>query len=191
MERGLDTSRLPIKEGLAIALSAVAVTGAKETSVAEATFNDAAPQERSFDDMSFGAQDLGKLSMPSTVSFENVSYSYSPKGSNTTKAEVTYAHTASKPTHHTQKHGAKYPHVRYGSIWDKLAACESTSNWKINSGNGFYGGIQFTLSSWKAVGGKGYPHWASRDQQIYRGKKLQHVQGWGAWPVCSRKIGLR
>ncbi|GEM_PF-4213686 len=86
---------------------------------------------------------------------------------------------------------------RHGwDVWESLAACESDvdgtgPDWSINTGNGFYGGLQFALSSWRAVGGEGYPHHASREEQIYRGERLQAVQGWGAWPACSSKIGLR
>jgi len=81
--------------------------------------------------------------------------------------------------------------VAAGSIWDRLAQCESGGNWAINTGNSFYGGLQFTLQSWRAMGGTGMPNQASREQQIAAGQRLQAVQGWGAWPVCSRKIGLR
>jgi hypothetical protein len=77
-----------------------------------------------------------------------------------------------------------------GSVWDRLAQCEAGGNWAINTGNGFYGGLQFTLSSWQAVGGSGYPHQASREEQIARGQALQARQGWGAWPACSAKLGL-
>jgi LysM repeat protein len=77
------------------------------------------------------------------------------------------------------------------SVWDRLAMCESSGNWAINTGNGFYGGLQFTLSSWRAVGGTGMPHQASKAEQIARAKKLQAIQGWGAWPACSKKLGLR
>ena len=82
------------------------------------------------------------------------------------------------------------PVVAGGSIWDSLAACESGGNWSINTGNGFYGGLQFTLSSWAGVGGSGYPNQASRDEQIARAQILQQRQGWGAWPACSAKLGL-
>lgn len=68
----------------------------------------------------------------------------------------------------------------------RIAACESGRRWHIATGNGFYGGLQFTLSSWSAVGGHGYPHWASPLEQMYRAVLLSRVQGWGAWPVCSR-----
>lgn len=76
-------------------------------------------------------------------------------------------------------------------VWDRLAACEAGGNWHINTGNGYYGGLQFSLSSWRAVGGSGLPSDASREEQIMRGKMLQARQGWGAWPSCSAKLGLR
>ena len=78
-----------------------------------------------------------------------------------------------------------------GSVWDKLAQCESGGNWSINTGNGYYGGLQFSLSTWRAYGGKGYPHQASREEQIRIAKKLQAAAGWGSWPACSSKLGLR
>ncbi|MGB4759187.1 MAG: transglycosylase family protein [Candidatus Saccharimonadales bacterium] len=78
-----------------------------------------------------------------------------------------------------------------GSVWDQIAACESGGNWAINTGNGYYGGLQFSLSSWRAVGGSGLPSDASRDEQIARGEMLKVRQGWGAWPACSAKLGLR
>src|SRR5215207_4205933 len=77
------------------------------------------------------------------------------------------------------------------STWKRLAQCESSGNWHINTGNGYYGGLQFSLASWRAVGGKGYPHKASKSEQIRRAEKLKAIQGWGAWQACSRKIGLR
>jgi hypothetical protein len=77
------------------------------------------------------------------------------------------------------------------SVWDDLARCESGENWSINTGNGYYGGLQFSLQSWRAVGGSGYPHQHSREEQINRGERLRAMQGWGAWPSCSRQLGLR
>ena len=82
------------------------------------------------------------------------------------------------------------PAVASGSIWDQIAACESGGNWSINTGNGYYGGLQFTLGSWQAVGGSGYPHQASRAEQIKRAEILQARQGWGAWPACTARLGL-
>lgn len=86
------------------------------------------------------------------------------------------------------------PHVPFGSRWDALAACESTNNWAINTGNGFSGGLQFTPSTWLAFGGGKYAPmaWqATRDQQIEIAEKVLAVQGWGAWPACTRKLGWR
>ncbi|HEX6257097.1 MAG TPA: transglycosylase family protein [Euzebyales bacterium] len=82
------------------------------------------------------------------------------------------------------------PAVPSGSVWDSLAQCESGGNWSINTGNGYYGGLQFSLSSWQAVGGSSYPHEHSREEQIRRGEMLQAQQGWGAWPSCAAKLGL-
>jgi hypothetical protein len=82
------------------------------------------------------------------------------------------------------------PPVAGDSVWDKLAECESGGNWSINTGNGYYGGLQFSESSWQAVGGSGLPHQHSREEQIKRGKILQSQQGWGAWPSCSAQLGL-
>jgi hypothetical protein len=78
-----------------------------------------------------------------------------------------------------------------GSVWHQLAECESGGDWSISTGNGFYGGLQFTLSSWQAVGGSGLPNHASPSEQIARGQRLQAIQGWGAWPACASKLGLR
>ncbi|MFE9116561.1 transglycosylase family protein [Streptomyces sp. NPDC007172] len=78
-------------------------------------------------------------------------------------------------------------------VWNKVAACESTNNWHINTGNGFYGGLQFTQSTWEAYGGRQYAaraDLASRDQQIAIAEKVLKGQGPGAWPVCSGEAGL-
>jgi hypothetical protein len=86
------------------------------------------------------------------------------------------------------------PAASSGSIWDKIAACESGGDWSINTGNGYYGGLQFTLSTWNAYGGQSYASradLASRDAQIAVAQRVQASQGWGAWPVCSYKAGAR
>ena len=77
-----------------------------------------------------------------------------------------------------------------GATWDALAQCESGGNWSINTGNGFYGGLQFTQQSWNGVGMSGSPATATRAQQIEAGERLLAIQGWGAWPACSAKLGL-
>ncbi|KRE28484.1 transglycosylase family protein [Mycolicibacterium psychrotolerans] len=71
--------------------------------------------------------------------------------------------------------------------WDAVAACESGGNWAINTGNGYYGGLQFTQSTWSANGGSGSPHNASRAEQIRVAENVLQSQGIGAWPVCGRR----
>ncbi|MFC8718014.1 transglycosylase family protein [Kitasatospora sp. NPDC057198] len=77
--------------------------------------------------------------------------------------------------------------------WDRVAQCESGGNWSINTGNGFYGGLQFTSSTWRAFGGGQYAaraDQASRAQQIAVAERVLASQGPGAWPVCSKRAGL-
>ncbi len=83
------------------------------------------------------------------------------------------------------------PAVASGSVWDRLAQCESGGNWHINTGNGYYGGLQFLPSTWRAVGGTGLPHQHSREEQIKRAEILLARSGWGQWPACTAKLGLR
>lgn len=71
--------------------------------------------------------------------------------------------------------------------WDAIAQCESSGNWHINTGNGFYGGLQFTLSTWAANGGSGNPANASREEQIRVAENVLASQGIGAWPVCGSR----
>jgi LysM repeat protein len=78
-----------------------------------------------------------------------------------------------------------------GSVWDQLAQCESGGNWSINTGNGYSGGLQFSPGTWRAHGGAGDASQASREQQIAVAQSVQASQGWGAWPACSAKLGLR
>ncbi|MDO5032725.1 resuscitation-promoting factor Rpf1 domain-containing protein [Corynebacterium sp.] len=79
------------------------------------------------------------------------------------------------------------------SDWDRLAQCESGGNWSINTGNGFYGGLQFASGTWNAMGGSQYAptaDQATREQQIAVAEKVLAAQGWGAWPACSASLGL-
>ncbi|MEU6252489.1 transglycosylase family protein [Streptomyces sp. NPDC047043] len=89
--------------------------------------------------------------------------------------------------------GTGSAHAADVATWNKVAACESTNNWSINTGNGFYGGLQFTQSTWEAYGGKQYAgraDLATKDQQIAVAEKVLEGQGPRAWPVCSVKAGL-
>ncbi|WAZ20719.1 LysM peptidoglycan-binding domain-containing protein [Streptomyces cinnabarinus] len=79
-----------------------------------------------------------------------------------------------------------------GGVWDRIAQCESGGNWHISTGNGYYGGLQFSASTWSAYGGTAYAataDQASKDQQIAVATKVQRAQGWGAWPTCSARAG--
>ncbi|MGW0815316.1 LysM peptidoglycan-binding domain-containing protein [Streptomyces viridiviolaceus] len=79
-----------------------------------------------------------------------------------------------------------------GAVWDRIAQCESGGNWHINTGNGYYGGLQFSASTWRAYGGTAYAptaDQASKSQQIAVATKVQRAQGWGAWPTCSARAG--
>ncbi|CAB0498868.1 hypothetical protein CIP107510_00857 [Corynebacterium diphtheriae] len=100
----------------------------------------------------------------------------------------------------TIKRGTKKPTtasaaaVASGSVWDQLAQCESGGNWSINTGNGFTGGLQFVDSTWLGLGGGVYApqaYLATREQQIAIAEKVLAAQGWGAWPACTAKLGLR
>ena len=84
------------------------------------------------------------------------------------------------------------PSVPAGGVWDALAQCESGGNWSINTGNGYYGGLQFHPDTWAGLGGQGLPHENSREQQIAIAQKLVDASGgsYGAWPSCSAKLGL-
>jgi hypothetical protein len=79
------------------------------------------------------------------------------------------------------------------SVWDAVAACESGGNWAINTGNGYYGGLQFSSSTWNAFGGARYASSANRASkagQIATAQRVLATQGPGAWPVCSQRAGL-
>lgn len=74
--------------------------------------------------------------------------------------------------------------------WDRLAQCESSGNWHIDTGNGYYGGLQFSMGTWRAHGGSGSPARASKSTQIQVAEKVLRSQGWNAWPACSGRLGL-
>jgi uncharacterized protein YabE (DUF348 family) len=77
------------------------------------------------------------------------------------------------------------------TVWDRLAQCESGGNWAINTGNGYYGGLQFNLSTWHSYGGSGYPNENSRETQIAIAEKVRAATGgYGSWPACAASLGL-
>ena len=79
------------------------------------------------------------------------------------------------------------------TVWDRLAMCESSGNWAANTGNGYYGGLQFSLSTWLGYGGAEfaeYPHLATREEQIIVAERLRAARGYQPWPACRLKLGL-
>jgi hypothetical protein len=81
--------------------------------------------------------------------------------------------------------------TKTSAVWDRLAECESGGNWHINTGNGYYGGLQFSLGTWHSYGGTGLPSQHSRETQIAVATRLRNAQGgYGAWPACSQALGL-
>ncbi len=78
-------------------------------------------------------------------------------------------------------------------LWDTLARCESGGNWRANTGNGYYGGLQFSSGTWHSYGGGAYSgtaNHATRSQQVAIAEKVLRAQGWKAWPTCSRRAGI-
>jgi resuscitation-promoting factor RpfA len=89
--------------------------------------------------------------------------------------------------------GAPTPAEGAGTVWDKVAQCESSGNWKINTGNGYYGGLQFLGSTWRGYGGRQYApmaHQATKAEQIAVARRVLADVGAGAWPTCGRRAGL-
>ena len=111
-----------------------------------------------------------------------------------------------KPTHHARNFGlataplvaiipltASPAEAATTATWDRLARCESGGNWHINTGNGYYGGLQFSYRTWLSNGGGKYASRAdkaSKAEQIAVAERLLDARGWGPWPACSRKLGL-
>ncbi|MEU0934783.1 MULTISPECIES: transglycosylase family protein [unclassified Embleya] len=78
-------------------------------------------------------------------------------------------------------------------VWDRIADCESSGRWDLNTGNGYYGGLQILPSTWDEAGGQEYatrPDRATRREQITVAEEILRLQGWEAWPQCARQVGL-
>ena len=108
--------------------------------------------------------------------------------------KVVTADVLRKPVDAIVRVGTKQNAPNFASgntVWDQLAQCESGGNWAINTGNGYYGGLQFNLSTWQSYGGTGYPHENSRETQIAIATKVRDANGgYGAWPGCAAELGL-
>ena len=109
---------------------------------------------------------------------------------NNRKARVTTLAATGAATIAAVTVGGAAPANADTGVWDRVAQCESGGNWSINTGNGYYGGLQFTPSTWRAFGGSGMPNQASKAEQIRVAQRTLAAQGPGAWPVCSKRAGL-
>lgn len=137
---------------------------------------------------------------PGTPGEREETWTVTKVNGNETERHMTAENTLTEPVPTTVRVGSKptapaAPAVAAGgTVWDELVQCEATGDWHINTGNGFSGGLQFTPSTWQAFGGGQYAPqaWqATREQQIAVAEKVQAAQGWGAWPACTAKMGLR
>ncbi|MEP9413184.1 transglycosylase family protein [Gordonia sp. VNQ95] len=132
---------------------------------------------------------------PGTPGKANVRYEVTTVNGKVVKRVKVGQEVLTQPVAATVRVGTKpgAPFVPVG-VWDQLAQCEATGNWAINTGNGFYGGVQFDQNTWERWGGLEYApraDLATREEQIAIAQKTQAAQGWGAWPSCSAKLGLR
>jgi uncharacterized protein YabE (DUF348 family) len=148
------------------------------------------------DDSLYSDQTVVEVAGANGEAVETVEITY--LGATETGRAVTATQVTVEPTAKVVRTGTKQrpvaPAVANGSVWDSLAQCESGGNWSINTGNSFYGGLQFTSSTWLAYGGGQYAssaHLATREQQIAIAEKVRSARGgYGDWPACSAKLGL-
>ncbi|SDD04049.1 resuscitation-promoting factor [Actinokineospora iranica] len=134
---------------------------------------------------------------PGTPGERIATYRITEKNGKVIKREEIGSKETRAPLPRIVKVGTKQPPqplISDGAVWDRLAHCEATGNWAINTGNGYYGGLQFNKSTWDAYGGDqyaAYPHQATREQQIAIATKVRDARdGYSAWPHCSSKLGL-
>jgi hypothetical protein len=117
----------------------------------------------------------------------NVTYTFVYKNGRLASKHVKKQDVLKKPRPKVVRVGTKVP----DGPWDRLAQCESGGNWHINTGNGYYGGLQFSLGTWHSYGGTGLPSQHSRETQIAIATKLRDASGgYGAWPACAARLGL-
>jgi resuscitation-promoting factor RpfB len=127
----------------------------------------------------------------------NVTYRITFRNGHLVARRVLSAQLVRRPVAEIERVGTKAPpapttnYASGGTVWDQLAQCESGGNWATNTGNGYYGGLQFSLGTWQAYGGSGLPSSASRETQIAIATKIRDASGgYGAWPACAASLGL-
>ncbi len=179
----------PLAAGLAIAVTRVRITEVTET-------QEVAPpvEETENPEMEKGEEEVTDPGKPGEqiVVFRVTTTNGKVTAREQLSVEVTTAPVVRKVTVGTKP--PLNPEITDGEIWDALAKCEAGGNWSINTGNGYYGGLQFNRQTWLAYDGDQYaplPHQATREQQIATATKLRDDRGgYGAWPSCSRQLGL-
>ena len=140
--------------------------------------------EKKDSSMNAGETKVVRLGRPGV---RNVTYLFVFENNKLTDKRVKKQEVLKKPRPKVVRVGTKIPDV----VWDRLAGCESGGNWHINTGNGYYGGLQFSLGTWHAYGGTGLPSQHSRETQIAVATRLRNASGgYGAWPGCAAKLGL-
>jgi uncharacterized protein YabE (DUF348 family) len=131
---------------------------------------------------------------PGHDGLRNVTYRITYRNGRLVARKVVSQQVLRAPVPRIERVGTKAVAPRFASgttVWDKIARCESGGNWAANTGNGYYGGLQFSLGTWHAYGGAGLPSSASRITQIAIAIKVRNASGgYGAWPACSRALGL-
>ncbi|WP_313901091.1 transglycosylase family protein [Nocardioides sp. SLBN-35] len=149
----------------------------------------AAPVQKVSDDSMYQGQT--KVVTKGVPGTRDVTYKVTVRNGKVVRRVVLTATVTAEATPEVVKVGTK-PVIESGNtVWDRLAQCEAGGNWHINTGNGYYGGLQFNLGTWRANGGSGYPHQASREEQIRVATRVRDASGgYGAWPACAAKLGL-
>jgi uncharacterized protein YabE (DUF348 family) len=121
----------------------------------------------------------------------NVTYRIEHRNGKLAVRKVLHQRVLREPVSAIVEIGTASAYESGNTVWDQLAQCESGGNWAINTGNGYYGGLQFNLGTWQAYGGTGLPSNNSRETQIAIATKLRDASGgYGAWPGCARALGL-
>jgi uncharacterized protein YabE (DUF348 family) len=126
----------------------------------------------------------------------NVTYRLTFRNGELTVRKVLQQNVLRAPVDEIVKVGTQQPvattnYAGGSTVWDSLAQCESGGNWAINTGNGYYGGLQFNLGTWQSYGGSGLPSNNSREEQIRIATLVRNASGgYGAWPACAASLGL-
>jgi len=149
---------------------------------------DAGTIEREDDSMTEGTTEVVR---EGTDGLRDVTYRIFFRNGEVDKRKVIRQDVLREPVPSIVKVGTAAAYETGNTVWDALAQCESGGNWAINTGNGYYGGLQFNLGTWQAYGGTGLPSNASRETQIAIATKLRDASGgYGAWPGCAASLGL-